>query len=139
MKLLRQRWHKLVAHDHNHAHTHSHHHHHHEPEAEFDTWRNVLTLGVSGGLAPCPAALILLLTTIAVGRALFGLVLVSAFSLGLALVLTTLGLLMIGAKQLFERVPGQLKFARWLSLLSAGLITCIGLGIASHAVWQVAV
>ncbi len=142
--LLRQRWRQVAsdrqharshAHSH-HDHHHDHHHHHHHPDAEFATWRNVLTLGISGGLAPCPAALVLLLTTFAVGRALFGLALVSVFSLGLALVLTALGLLLIGAKQLFERVPGQLKFARVLSLASAGIVTCIGLGIAGHAVWQ---
>jgi len=135
LSLARQRWQQLRLARHHH---HHHHHHHHPPdqEADFATWRNVLTLGVSGGLAPCPAALVLLLATFAVGRALFGLALVSAFSLGLALVLTTLGLLLIGAKQLFERLPGQLKFARLLSLLSALLIAGIGCGIAGHALWQ---
>ncbi len=134
--LVRQRWRSLAhPHPHHHAH-HPHHHAHHDHNLDGATWRSVLTLGISGGLTPCPAALILLLATFAVGRALWGLALVSAFSLGLALALTVLGLLLIGAKQLFERVPGQVKFARWLSFLSAVLITGLGSGIALHALWQ---
>ncbi|MEJ7653734.1 MAG: sulfite exporter TauE/SafE family protein [Chloroflexia bacterium] len=67
--------------------------------------KSLVALGVSGGLVPCPSALVLLLSAISLGRLGFGLVLVIAFSLGLAGVLTGIGLVLVYARRWFERYP----------------------------------
>ena len=82
-----------------HHHHHDHHHHHHAPAEEEVTFGNLLALGVSGGLVPCPAALVLLLGAIAVGKIALGLSLLVAFSLGLSVVLTSVGLAVVYAKR----------------------------------------
>ena len=90
------------------------------------TWRNLLALGISGGLVPCPSALVLLLAAIAVNKTAYGLLLVLAFSAGLALTLTAVGLAFLYAR---NRIGRPLNGARWptvLPLLSAGVITLVG-------------
>jgi nickel/cobalt exporter len=136
------------THDHTHdhhdhgEHSHSHHSHSHLPpgaDGEPVTWRNLLALGISGGIVPCPSALVLLLSAIAVNRIGFGLTLVLAFSLGLAATLTGIGLLLVGARRIFERMPLQLRVVRGLSALSALLITLLGLGITTQALLQIGI
>jgi nickel/cobalt transporter (NicO) family protein len=116
------------SHDHAHAHAHAHglahshdgHVHSHLPpgaDGERLTWRSLLALGISGGLLPCPSALLALLGAVAVGRAGFGLMVVVAFSLGLAATLTGVGLLFLYAGRFLERRAiagrwsGMLRFA----------------------------
>jgi ABC-type nickel/cobalt efflux system permease component RcnA len=94
-------------------------------------------LGISGGLVPCPSALVLLLSTIALGRVGFGLVLVLVFSLGLAGTLTGLGLLLVGARRLFDRLPTQVRLVRMLPAVSALFVALIGLGITTQALVQI--
>ncbi len=128
-------------HHHHHDHDHKHHHHHHLPSKTPVTWRNLLALGISGGLVPCPSALVLLLSAIAIGRVGFGLSLVLAFSLGLAAVLTVLGLLLIYAKQRFEKLqlPKPQRLLTILPALSGFLISLIGLGITTQALIEVGI
>jgi ABC-type nickel/cobalt efflux system permease component RcnA len=128
----------LHAHDHSHDHTHSHggHTHSHMPlaaEGGTVTWRGLLALGISGGLLPCPSALVVLLGAIALGRVAFGLVLILIFSLGLATVLTLFGLLLLRASKLFERIPESGRYARYLAVASAAFITLVGAGITVQA------
>jgi ABC-type nickel/cobalt efflux system permease component RcnA len=94
-------------------------------------------LGISGGLVPCPSALVLLLSTIALGRIGFGLVLVLVFSLGLAGTLTGLGLLLVSAKRLFDRLPTQVRLVRMLPAVSALFVALLGLGITTQALVQI--
>jgi ABC-type nickel/cobalt efflux system permease component RcnA len=94
-------------------------------------------LGISGGLVPCPSALVVLLSAVALGRVGFGLLLVFAFSLGLAGVLTGLGLLLVSAKRLFERVPTQMRLVRILPALSALFVALLGLGITTQALVEI--
>ncbi|MEH2413461.1 nickel/cobalt transporter [Nostoc sp.] len=136
--------------DHVHSHEHSHdlhHHHHHDnnhvhhehshlpPDGDLSSmkWSSLLALGISGGLLPCPSALVVLLSAIALGRIGFGLALVSAFSLGLAAVLTGIGLMLVYAKDRFEHLPFQIPRIKMLPVASALCITLIGLGITSQA------
>jgi nickel/cobalt transporter (NicO) family protein len=134
-------------HDHEH-HDHEHHDHgphshaHLPPEGTPVSWRSLLALGVSGGLIPCPSALVLLLSAIAVGQVGYGLLLVLSFSLGLAVILTGLGLLLIYAKQIFVRLPMQkLQRLKWVAkVIPAGtalVITLIGVGISLQALISV--
>lgn len=127
-----------------HAHAHGHHHggHSHShlpvtPDGTAMSWRSLLMLGLSAGLVPCPAALVLLLGAIAFGNPISGLLLVVAFSLGLASVLAGLGLLLVSAKRLFKQVPvPRLQALQWLPLASAVGITLIGLGISTRSLMQ---
>ena len=127
--------------DHHHpyhsGHTHSHdgHTHSHLPLGAGSSkvsLGSLLAVGVSGGLVPCPAALVLLLSAISLGRLGFGMVLVVAFSVGLAIVLTGIGILMIYAKRLFERfsfearVPRLLPVASALAISFAGVVILLG-------------
>ena len=74
------------------------------PTGERVTWKSLLALGVSGGLLPCPEALMVLLITIAAHRVLFGLLLIVSFSTGLAAVLVGFGLLLVYARGFFGRI-----------------------------------
>lgn len=149
MELLRQRWgaYKNPAAA-GHAELHDHgdglfHHHQHPHGADGDqvTWRNLLTLGVSGGLVPCPSALVLLLSAIALGQTGMGLVLILAFSLGLAGVLTGIGLLMVYAGKLFQKVPAgaQGTLFRIAPVVSALFIIGAGAVITWQALAQTGV
>lgn len=137
MKALKHVHHRHHHHHHDHSHDHGHHHHHdhmhghshsHVPEGEI-TVGSLLALGASGGLVPCPAAMVLLLSAIALGRVGLGLVLLIAFSLGLAGVLMTIGMLVIYAKQWIpERAKSsQHPLFRLAPVLSAAVIVCVGL------------
>jgi ABC-type nickel/cobalt efflux system permease component RcnA len=142
-------------HDHDHDHVHDHHHgqdHHHDHSHDHGphghshlplgadgrpvTWRNLLALGVSGGLLPCPSALVVLLSAIALHRVALGMLLIVAFSIGLAAVLTGIGLLLVYARRLFERFPSDGRLLRALPVASAAIVTLAGLGIALSALLQ---
>jgi nickel/cobalt transporter (NicO) family protein len=134
------------SHNHEHAHPHDHDHvhadHSHLPpgaEGEPVTWRGLLALGISGGLLPCPSALVVLLGAIALNRIGFGLILVLAFSLGLAGALTAIGMLFIYAGRLFNRFPAQGRIIRFLPVLSALFVSAIGVGIAIKALQEIGV
>ena len=132
--------HEGHTHDHSHeAHSHDHHHgglvhdhgdgHVHSHMPDEVSLRSLIALGASGGLVPCPSALVLLLSAIALGRVGIGLLLLVAFSLGLAGVLMAIGLVVLYAKHL---LPDNRKNAahpafRLLPVASAAIIVCIGL------------
>ena len=146
------------------AHDHDGHHHHHEhghdhshastlphsaelqashllPGADGSpvTWRSILALGISGGILPCPSALVVLLAAIALGRIGFGLVLVIVFSLGLAGVLTLIGLAFVYAGRLFEKLPTQGWLIKLIPAASALFITLAGVGITFRALMEMGV
>ena len=101
------------------------------------TWRNLLALGVSGGLIPCPSALVVLLGAIALNKIGLGLALVLAFSLGLAGALTAIGMLFIYAGRLFERFPSQGQVIRFLPVLSALFVSALGALIIWKALGEI--
>jgi nickel/cobalt exporter len=123
-------------HDHEHAHDHHHHHDHdhgphghsHVPEGEI-TMGSLIALGASGGLVPCPSALVLLLSSVALGHVGLGLVLLVAFSLGLAGVLMAIGMLVLYAKSWLPdpSKTSQHPVFRLVPVLSAVVIVCLGL------------
>lgn len=126
-------------HDHGHEHdghdddAHDHHDHEDEPQEESErsvSWGSLLWLGISGGIVPCPAALVILLTAVALNRILFGLALIISFSFGLAVVLITIGVMMVVARSAITRVTGEGRIVRVLPLISAAVIIVLGFGIA---------
>jgi nickel/cobalt exporter len=122
------------GHDRHHHHGHDQHHgHDHHPGADVSL-KQLVTLGVTGGIVPCPAALVVLLGAVSLGRIGFGLLLIVAFSLGLAAVLIVTGLLVVYARRLMARVHGEGRLiTRWLSLTSAAVITLIGVAMTLRA------
>ena len=130
------------AHSHNHNHAYHGHQHGHGPDQhshlppEEISWRNLLALGISGGLIPCPSALVVMLGAIALNRIGFGFVLVLVFSLGLAGALTAIGILFISAGKLFARFPTQGKILQWVPIGSALIVSVIGLTLCFRALTE---
>jgi ABC-type nickel/cobalt efflux system permease component RcnA len=94
----------------------------------------LFTLGITGGIIPCPAALVVLLSAFALHRVGFGFFLITSFSVGLATVLIGFGLLMVYARRFMARlqVDGPIT-RRWLPVASAGFMTILGAAIAVRA------
>ena len=94
-------------HDHGLEHSHGGVAHSHAPEpGSTITWRSLFALGLAGGLIPSTSALLILLGSIAAGRPVFGFVLVVAFGLGMAAVMSGIGLVIVAARGRFDRLPG---------------------------------
>jgi ABC-type nickel/cobalt efflux system permease component RcnA len=152
-RLLLQRYahashtqHHTHGHTHSDAHAHAAHHDHetmsHVHPSPYEgvhlqlamretiSLRTLLVLGVTGGMVPCPAALVVLLSAIAIHRVGLGLLLIVAFSVGLAGVLIVLGLLMVSARQVMARLQGEGRLmTHWLPLTSAAMITVFGVAM----------
>jgi len=129
--------HHLLTHAHVHVpggHGHSHDAHAHQEHPVVPgtvSFRQLLALGITGGIVPCPAALVVLLSAVALNRTAFGLYLIVAFSLGLAAVLIAVGLMMIYARRFMSRFRSEGPLTtRWLPLASAAVITFLGVAIA---------
>jgi ABC-type nickel/cobalt efflux system permease component RcnA len=91
-------------------------------------------LGITGGIIPCPAALVVLLSALALHRLGLGLFLIVAFSLGLAAVLIGFGMLMVYARQFMARFKVDGPFiTRWMPVASAAFMTILGAGITVQA------
>ena len=122
-------------------HGHEHHdggsdEHRHQPVGR----RGLLALGVSSGIIPCPSALVVLLAAVSLHRVVFGILLIVAFSAGLAAALTGIGLALAGGLPLLLRSPA-LKgrriiaySARLVPLASALVVTIAGLGLTLQAI-----
>lgn len=113
--------------------TGDHHHHGHSHHIDKITPGNLIALGVSGGLVPCPSALVVLLSAITLHRIGVGLILIVAFSFGLASVLIGIGLLMLYARQFVERFRWEGGLIRQLPLFSSVVISLLGFVIAVQA------
>jgi nickel/cobalt exporter len=100
--------------------------------------RELCMLGITGGIVPCPAALVVLLSAFSLHRIGFGLFLITAFSLGLAVVLVTVGLTMVYARRAMAShvQPGNAAL-RYLPFLSSAFMVVLGTGITASAVASV--
>ena len=115
------------------AHAHPHRGHSHVPDGPVSR-SSLVTLGVTGGIVPCPAAVVVLLSALSLHRVGFGLILIVAFSVGLAVVLITIGLLMVYARRLMSRFQGEGPIIQhWLPVASSAVITVFGLSLAIQA------
>jgi nickel/cobalt exporter len=151
------------SHGGHHHHDHDHHHHHPAARRELGvlqlqggtvafsgmprrmpasqvrdddalTSRGILGVGVAAGILPCPSALVVLLSAIALHRVGFGIVLILAFSLGLAATITGIGLVAVVARRAFSRVSFDGRLVRVLPAISAFVILCVGLVITAKAI-----
>lgn len=119
-------------HHHEHAHTHEHHDHDHGPHGhrhdvpDTITWKGLVGMGASAGLIPCPSALVVLLGAVAQHQVALGMLLILAFSIGLAATLTALGLMVVHARH----VTKNLNVPRGVitALPAASALVIVGLG-----------
>jgi ABC-type nickel/cobalt efflux system permease component RcnA len=124
----------LREHAHGEAHEHQHPHTHEgvsNPPPAAISFKSLFALGITGGIVPCPAALVVLLGALAIHRVAFGLFLIVAFSVGLAAVLIGFGLAMVYARRFMSRFAARGPLTeRWLPLASSAVITVVGVTIA---------
>jgi ABC-type nickel/cobalt efflux system permease component RcnA len=142
------------AHDHDHDHDHDHHHarghdhrlvhshggakpHSHAPPERL-SWRGLVAMGAAAGLIPCPSALVVLLGAISQGQIALGMLLIVAFSAGLAATMTLLGVAVVYAGRALSRMPVPQRLTSALPAVSAVLIIGVGLVLTVQAVPQVA-
>lgn len=128
------------SHDHGHDHAHEHPHAHpgaHNRAPELRA-RNVVALGLAGGMVPSASALIVLLVATTTGRLLFGLLLIVAFGVGMSLVLGGLAVATtmvrgavtssggVTSHPLVRRTARAVPLVSGLAVLGAGLAVTIG-------------
>ena len=113
---------------------HARRQHHHDHDHTDVTGRGLLGMGVSAGLIPCPSALVVLLAAVSQHEVALGLLLIVAFSVGLAGTLTGLGLAVVYAKRALPRlrVPGPVVSA--VPAISALVIVAVGFVLTARAV-----
>ena len=120
-------------------HEHSHggiRHSHLPPAGTTITWRGLFALGLAGGLIPSTSALLILLGSIAAGRPAFGIVLVVAFGLGMAIVMTGVGLVMVVARSRLDRLPrgsGLGRLAGAAPLVASVVVLALGIYLTAQA------
>ena len=126
-------WRGRGGHEHGHGHGHRDHEHDHAL-----SHRRLLGIGISGGIVPCPTALVVLLAAISLHRVGYGLVLILAFSVGLAVAMTAIGLVAVTAKRTFARVDFNGGAIRLLPAFSAVVVLGLGLAMTVRALPHVA-
>jgi ABC-type nickel/cobalt efflux system permease component RcnA len=112
-----------------HAHGHTHEHAH----AGVGT-RSLLSMGAAAGLIPCPSALVVLLAAVSQHEVALGMLLIVAFSLGLAGTLTALGLAVVHARRFVPPRVAASRLAAVLPAVSAALVVVVGMALAAQAV-----
>ncbi|HUR78080.1 MAG TPA: hypothetical protein VMZ22_09035 [Acidimicrobiales bacterium] len=136
--------HSHHAHGHSHG-PHGHDHgdaHSHAEEPARVSRRGLIGMGFAGGLVPSPSALVVLLAATALGRTLFGIVLVLGYGLGMAATLTLAGLILVKVRDRLE-ARNQTHRSRfgWLSqrwigampLFTAVMVIIVGVGLAGRS------
>jgi nickel/cobalt exporter len=120
------------------AHAHSHHHEGHSHAHTHDiSTKSLIAMGASAGLIPCPSALVVLLGALSQHQVALGLVLILAFSLGLAATITGIGVAVVYARTLLSRVDFTSRAAGALPALSALVIVVVGCVLTAQAVPKV--
>ncbi len=127
------------SHDHDHVHTHEHDHGHEQDHSHGHSHapalgrKSLLSLGISGGLIPCPEALAVLLISFTLNRLLFGMIILLAFSLGLAAILIAIGVAMVLAGPALQKFSSEGPLMRALPVGSAAIVTLLGVAILYKA------
>ena len=121
------------GHDHSHGHSHAHGQSHHHDGDKTTGRGGLLGIGISAGIIPCPTALVVLLAAISLQRVAYGLVLIVAFSFGLALAITSIGLVAITAKRAFSRMSFEGRLIRALPAVSAVVVITLGVAMTLRA------
>ena len=128
---------RASVHDHHHGHSHDHDHHGDSLSHASRRARrlSLVGMGIAGGLVPSPSALIVLLGAVGLGRTAFGVLLVVAYGVGMAAMLTAAGLVLVRVRDRWASRPRR-ALARLTALAPTGtaaLVLCVGLGLAGRA------
>ena len=128
---------RTALHGHGHGHDHQHGHAH-APKAGLSR-RNVVILGITGGLIPCPTALVVLLSALSLHRVAFGMLLILAYSVGLAIVLSGIGIVLASGTALVSRIRPSFSFrglgriASLVPVASAAVVAVAGVALTAQA------
>jgi len=117
-----------------HKHTHGHNHHQHDHGHVRPGKASLLSLGISGGLVPCPEAFVVLMISVSLRRIALGLAVLVSFSLGLAVVIVSIGVAMVLAAPAMRKAAGDAPWMRALPVASASVVTALGVAIIIQAV-----
>jgi ABC-type nickel/cobalt efflux system permease component RcnA len=126
-------------------HGHGHHHAHTLRRAQGSSipqddknisFSSAVWAAMSGGIAPCPAAIVVLLAAVRLHHVGYGMLLIVIFSLGLASVLTGLGLLVVRGASWISQRSGYARFAPYAPFITASVISIIGAVMLSQALTQ---
>ena len=122
-------------HEHYHEEDHDHEEHMHFHEGEEEDFARIVdkgslfSLGVSGGIVPCPAAIALLLVAVSSSKFLEGLFVILAFSLGLATALIFIGIVACKASSKLRKWRVTDNAPRLIKLRMLSSLIVITLGI----------
>lgn len=128
--------HEPHEHDHDHSHMsddeHAKAHAATIPEyakrGERPSLGQILAFGAAGGMIPCPASITAMLLALSIGKFASGILAVAGFSIGLAVTLVGIGLLVVAGLSRFQGSSGRLH---WVSakapILSAGVVILSGI------------
>ena len=125
--------------DHHHAQAHDHAHFSALRHGDSITLTRLIALGLAGGLVPSASALILLLSAISLQRIPFGIVLIVAFGLGMAIVLVGIGMLLVRARHFLERGRAPARIMNLLPVLSAIVVIGAGVLVTLQALMQMGI
>ena len=114
------------SHDHSHPHTHNHSHALEEFTSAGLSMKSLITLGISGGMLPCPDAIAILLVAITLNKILLGTLLILNFSFGIAFVIIAIGIIIVKGRTLVSKVDGFEAIAPILSVLSSLVVLVLG-------------
>jgi ABC-type nickel/cobalt efflux system permease component RcnA len=139
----------IGGHGHHHPGPGHHHHHHPGPADHYHDehghahplpagsgrvgWVGLVIMGITGGLIPCWDAIFMLISAVSLNLLWLALPLLLAFSAGLASVLVLVGILVVRAKGFAGSRWGESRFFQALPIVSAALVTVLGLGLCYHA------
>lgn len=99
------------------------------PSESVSLWA-LVGLGISGGLVPCPEALVVLLAALSLNKLMLGMLVLVAFSTGLASLLVLIGILVVSATRMSKRFYPSDETIRKVSIVSYVVICGLGLVIA---------
>ena len=95
------------------------------PDSSF-SWKNLILLGITGGIIPCPDAMAILLISLYMGKLILGMGIVLSFSAGLSISLILIGLLIVISKKLIFTRGMLSKGSIFIPYLSSVFITFLG-------------
>ncbi len=134
------------GHDHDGHDHHGHDHHGNGHDAKPVSRMGLVGMGIAGGLVPSPSALVVLLSAIALGRTVFGVVLVVGYGAGMAGTLTLAGVLLVRVRDRYQHrvsaTPGRarraaMQWTRYAPYMTAALVLVVGLGLAARSLGQI--
>jgi ABC-type nickel/cobalt efflux system permease component RcnA len=133
--MLKTRWAHAKAHMHAASHSHAFPTQEKAGPPGGARWREMLSLGVSGGIVPCPSALAILLVALALQKLALGIGMIVVFSLGLALVLVGVGLVLVWTRSFLKPLGQDRPWLAWLPVASSLVIILIGVLMLGRILW----